>query len=277
VSVPQDHASLVERLAAFAGDVPQELLECACRALDGLDADAPKVRWLAAMSELPQPELRARAGQIVSEFMESAAAAGPWALAWALRSAESANRAERARQALELVWTGPTPGAAVRRTDQALLEVISRARKKLLIVTYAAYDVATVREALLAAEARGVKLAFILESKEESGGKVTFDAALALGSLASRCAVYVWPLERRPRDVQGRTGSLHAKCAVADEDVLFVSSANLTGFAHSLNMELGLLVTGGDLPGRVARHFGDLIGMNVLRRDMAAVGASQAT
>ena len=229
------------------------------------------------MSELPQPELRARAGQIVSEFMESAAAAGPWALAWALRSAESANRAERARQALELVWTGPTPGAAVRRTDQALLEVIGRARKKLLIVTYAAYDVATVREALLAAEARGVKLAFILESKEESGGKVTFDAALALGFLASRCAVYVWPLERRPRDVQGRTGSLHAKCAVADEDVLFVSSANLTGFAHSLNMELGLLVTGGDLPGRVARHFGDLIGMNVLRRDMAAVGASQAT
>lgn len=271
MSVPQDHEPLVERLAAFAGDAPHEILERACRALEVLDADAPKVRWLAAMSELPQPELRARAGEIVSEFVESAAAAGPRAFAWALRSAEAANRAERARQALELVWTGPTPdGAALRRTDQALLEVIGRARKKLLIVTYAAYDVAAVREALLAAEARGVSLAFVLESKEESGGKVTVNAVQALGPLAERVAVYVWPLERRPRDPQGRPGALHAKCAVADEDVLFVSSANLTGFALTLNMELGLLISGGELPGRVAKHLGELIEAGVLRSEEGA-------
>lgn len=264
---PDHHEPLVEAVAAFAGDVPHDVLERACRCLEQLDADAPLGRWLAALSEMPQPELRARAAVIATNFLATAPGAGPRALAWALRSAEAADRAERARQALELVWTGAAPvGSVLRRTDQALLEVIGRARRKLLVVSYAAYDVAAVREALLEAEERGVEIVFVLESKEESGGKVRFDASLALGPLAERVMVYVWPLEQRPRDAQGRAGSLHAKCAVADDHTLFLSSANLTGFALTLNMELGVLITGGDLPGKVAAHFGDLIAGGVLVR-----------
>jgi hypothetical protein len=72
-------------------------------------------------------------------------------------------------------------------------------------VTYAAYDVAAVREALLAAEARGVEMTFVLESKEDSGGKVTFNAVQALGSLADRVAVYAWPLELRRRDASHKS------------------------------------------------------------------------
>ena len=262
-----DHEPVVEAVAAFAVDVPHDVLERACRGLEVLQVDAHTSRWLAALSDLPQPELRARAAALVADFNTMAPGAGPRALAWALRAAEAADRAERARQGLELVWTGPAPaGCVLRRTDQALLEVIGRARRKLLVVTYAAYDVASVREALLAAEARSVELTFILESKEESGGKVSFDAILALGMLAERASVFVWPLEYRGRDQHGRPGSLHAKCAVADEDVLFLSSANLTGFALTLNMELGVLVSGGELPGRVGRHFADLIAGGVLRR-----------
>lgn len=260
-----EHEPVVEAVAAFAADVPHDVLERACRGLENLDADAHLSRWLAALTELPQPELRARAAALVADFNAAAPGAGPRALAWALRTAEAADRAERARQMLELVWTGPSPdGCVLRRTDQALLEVISRARRKLLVVTYAAYDVAAVREALLAAESRGVELTFVLESKEDSGGKVSFNAVQALGSLAERVAVFAWPLELRPRDAHGRTGALHAKCALADEHLLFVSSANLTGFALTLNMELGVLITGGDLPGTVSRHFADLIAANVL-------------
>ena len=51
-----------------------------------------------------------------------------------------------------------------------------------------------------------------------------------------KCVTYRWPLERRPRDDEGRHGSLHAKCAVADRELLLISSANLTHYALSLNM-----------------------------------------
>lgn len=82
--------------------------------------------------------------------------------------------------------------------------------------------------------------------------------------LEALCNIYVWPPHKRPTDGAGRHGSLHAKCAVADEQTILVSSANLTEYALSLNMELGLLVHGGDLPGRAADHLRDLMSANVL-------------
>jgi phosphatidylserine/phosphatidylglycerophosphate/cardiolipin synthase-like enzyme len=71
--------------------------------------------------------------------------------------------------------------------------------------------------------------------------------------------VFLWPLERREKDDSGKPGILHVKCAVADGERLFLSSANLTDYAFTINMELGLLVTGGNLPEQVERHFGGLI------------------
>jgi phosphatidylserine/phosphatidylglycerophosphate/cardiolipin synthase-like enzyme len=56
------------------------------------------------------------------------------------------------------------------------------------------------------------------------------------------------------------------KCAVADGRSLFLSSANLTEYAFTINMELGLLVTGGPLPGQVEEQFDRLIGTGVLAR-----------
>jgi phosphatidylserine/phosphatidylglycerophosphate/cardiolipin synthase-like enzyme len=37
---------------------------------------------------------------------------------------------------------------------------------------------------------------------------------------------------------------LHAKCAVADSELLFIGSANLTESAFELNMEIGALIRG---------------------------------
>jgi cardiolipin synthase len=45
-----------------------------------------------------------------------------------------------------------------------------------------------------------------------------------------------------------------------------VTSANLTGAAMTDNMELGLVVKGGDVPKRIGRHFQSLITDDVLRR-----------
>jgi len=47
---------------------------------------------------------------------------------------------------------------------------------------------------------------------------------------------------------------MHAKLAVADRRVLFVSSANLTQSGVTKNIEAGLLVCGGPAPERAAEH-----------------------
>jgi phosphatidylserine/phosphatidylglycerophosphate/cardiolipin synthase-like enzyme len=47
---------------------------------------------------------------------------------------------------------------------------------------------------------------------------------------------------------------------------MFLSSANLTEYAFTINMELGLLVTGGTLPERVQRHFERLVTAGTLLR-----------
>jgi phosphatidylserine/phosphatidylglycerophosphate/cardiolipin synthase-like enzyme len=46
---------------------------------------------------------------------------------------------------------------------------------------------------------------------------------------------------------------------VADGKWLFLSSANLTQQAFTINMELGMLVRGGTMPGRVEKQFLQLI------------------
>ena len=100
---------------------------------------------------------------------------------------------------------------------------------------------------------------FVAESAEESDGKVSFSAIHALADVADRLEVYIWPKAKRATDSAGRFGSLHAKCALADDRLLLVSSANLTEHALLLNMEMGLLVDSGPLPSQVYQHFRLLI------------------
>lgn len=188
-------------------------------------------------------------------------AAPPAALAWALRAAQAVDAKHRARQRLELVWTGPAPhGTTLRRTDQVLLDLLRGARRRIVLVTFAAYRVSAFREALVQAADRGVDIDFVFESPEESLGKMTSDPRHALGSdLAKRCSLWVWPDEERERDQSGRSGKLHAKCALIDGEKMFVSSANFTGDAMYLNMEMGVLIDGGDLPKSVASHLEGLM------------------
>ena len=97
-------------------------------------------------------------------------------------------------------------------------------------------------------------------------GQGEYDCLLALGGdVASACSVCYWPQENRARDDNGKIGILHVKCAVADGHRLYLSSANLTEYAFAINMELGLLVTGGKLPGQIERHFERLVESGVLK------------
>ena len=74
--------------------------------------------------------------------------------------------------------------------------------------------------------------------------------------------LYFWPKDRRKRDSNGKVGIRYVKCVIADGRWLFLSSANLTEYAFSINMELGVLITGGEHPMIGERQF-----YNYLRMD----------
>lgn len=264
---PKPSSSPQSHLLTCIGQVVREV-----PALDGLyqrlerlpeGFSIPERRRLAA--SFPQPSARALVEKLLQAWAE-VQELSPAGLAWALRAAEAADEARRREQRLDLVWSGPTPGfTTLRRTDQVLLQLIQESKRSLLIVTFAAYRVDTLRQALLAASQRGVRISIILESQKVSEGKLAFESLDAMGEeLREAAHIYFWPLDQRPRNVSGKHGSLHVKCAVADDERLLVSSANLTEYALSLNMELGVLIEGGDLPYDVAQHFDGLIQRRIL-------------
>ena len=189
-------------------------------------------------------------------------------LAAALEAAAYQAVRQRALGAVELVWTGPSsPTGAMRGTEQVILDVIRNARTSLDIVVFAAYKVPALSQAVEQAFQRGVRVRFVLESKEESEGKITFDATAALGLPGGQVTeVYVWPQSQRKPNDKGQRGALHAKFIVADGSTLFVSSANLTEHAMSLNLELGVLIRGGVEPARATAMIDSLIQRGVLVR-----------
>jgi cardiolipin synthase A/B len=195
----------------------------------------------------------------VDELLAASANATPREVAAALRSAAAVHASDRERT-VEVVWTGPpTPRLPVRLTAQALKQLIEGAQDRLIVASFAVYDIEDVSLALYNAADRGVQVQLILESVTGSGGKMTFEGATQLGrQTLERCHLLTWPLNRRPR-VHGSSVSLHAKFAVADGRCLLTTSANLTGHALELNMELGVLITGGEAPREVVRLVDDLI------------------
>lgn len=250
--------ALVREIGRTVAALPDGALDALERALRAGGDDR------VVLDAVPTDVFRERAALLIAA--RNAAGFDGAAVALALAAARERERAARA-QRVSVVWTGPeTSAIPVRRTEQALLELIANARERLIVVSFAVYKVPEVAAALIARAERGCEVAVVLESEAESGGKVSFEMSRALGSDVSQHAtLYTWPGELRPATANAKRASLHAKCAVADGERLLVSSANLTEYAFTKNIELGLLVEGGDVPARVQGHFDALIGDGVLR------------
>jgi len=153
------------------------------------------------------------------------------------------------------------------RTEQAILQVLDSAQQRITLVSYAVYKIPHVASALVRAARRGVKIKIVVETPHLVEGQDEYDTLQALGADVAACAaVYYWPEAKRAVAECGKVGILHVKCAVADGRCLFLSSANLTEYAFSINMELGMLVTGGPMPVQVEAQFDRLIGNGVLVR-----------
>ena len=221
----------------------------------------------AILHHLPTPDFREATAEFI-DLWHATAGVGAEAVAVALVTAAACEHAHRQSETVEVVWTGPEPAdTRFRHTEQAVLEVIDSAAGRLTVVSYAVYRIPRIRDALVAAARRGVRIRLIVETPNRIEGQGEYDCLLALGdTVASACSVYYWPQANRSRDDNGKIGILHVKCAIADGNRLFLSSANLTEYAFTINMELGLLVTGGKLPGRVERHFERLVESSQLSR-----------
>lgn len=189
----------------------------------------------------------------------------PQELSAALRGAsETAHQLDK-REVVEMVWTGPSSGLVPsRHTEQALLEVIESAKEKLFIVSFVAYNIRTIRDALTETLMRKVKLDILLESPKSRGGKIDIDSAKAFEKALPTANIYAWSRESALSDPIG--GVVHAKCAVSDGKLAFITSANLTSAAMERNMEMGVLIRGGRIPDNLHRHLEALVTTRIIKR-----------
>ena len=165
------------------------------------------------------------------------------------------------QQTTELVWTGPTtPFVSARRTEQALLQVINAAEQTLFITSFVAYDVSTIVKALNVANDRGVVISMLLELSHDHGGSITFDAIGKMRTLVPTARLYAWRDKADPFS----DGRVHAKVAVTDGMMCFITSANLTGYAMEKNMEAGVLISGGNIPRLLDDHLRSLVDTKVV-------------
>lgn len=175
-----------------------------------------------------------------------------------LAAASAASKQEaNIASSVELVWTGPDTGLVpIRQTEQVLTGLIDEAKNRLFVVSFVAYRLGPVIEALQRAVSRGVQLRILLEQFSDRGGSVTTDSMKTLKSNVPQAIIYEWN-----RDLHTKEGgaSVHAKCAVADGRLAFVTSANLTEAAMERNMELGVLLRGGPTPQILENHLLSLV------------------
>lgn len=206
---------------------------------------------------------------LMSNTIRQASSQMSWeALSRVIESSAVLHRRMKSDKSVELLWSGPSPENHIpaRRIDQVLYDLINSAQHDILLVTFAAYKIKRLSEALSSALSRGVTVRLILEFEESSNGQLSYDAVKAFPlEIQNKAEIYYWPLEMRELNTGGKPGKLHAKVAVVDDQAL-ISSANLTDDAFIRNLELGALFMGNEIPMKIRDYIKGLCAENVLTR-----------
>ncbi|HXH74055.1 MAG TPA: DISARM system phospholipase D-like protein DrmC [Bacteriovoracaceae bacterium] len=185
-------------------------------------------------------------------------------IASALMSASLTAELAASRGSVEMVWTGPSSNLVpIRHTEQVLKEVIESAKTKLFVVSFVAYDVPTIHSALNRAIERNVSVDILVESSQNPHSRIQVDSVPRMRSSVPKANIYIWDQSQNPSDT---IGVVHAKCAVADDCIAFITSANLTTAAMERNVELGVLIKGGDLPTRLDQHLRSLVVSKIFKK-----------
>lgn len=253
---------LLAQIRTCAKQLPSPVLEAVIDLLRNSAAKYCNFELKASiLKQLPNANFRRLVGELLETWCREAVYLDSTVIAAALSTASYCEVAAQDELSVELVWTGPaTEGTPLRRTEQVLLQMIREAKQEFILISFAVYKIPEITKALVAAIDRGVRVQIIAETPEASEGKISFGASATLGQeIARKAQLLIWPRHKRLTDSEGRYGSLHIKCAIADRKHLFISSANLTEYALTLNMEMGLLVHGEYIAHQVAEHIERLI------------------
>jgi cardiolipin synthase A/B len=192
--------------------------------------------------------------------------ATPREVAAAFRSASQLAHSMRSSESVDLVWTGPKTGLIpTRNTEQVILEVIDSAATEVFVVSYVFYNATSIVESLNDAVERNVLVRILLETSTEHGGTVKGDGVKAMRKAVPGARIYVWDQDSKDPEFGSLSAAVHAKCAIADGNLAFITSANLTSAAMERNMELGVLIRGGSVPNRLQSHLAALATTKVIR------------
>jgi phosphatidylserine/phosphatidylglycerophosphate/cardiolipin synthase-like enzyme len=255
-----DSTSL-HKIIAIAKEMPFDAVKTLCADLLSLPPNAGLGECLSLIDRVSIGEANHSLKRLVEKSLNQDTGLTLGNLSFALQSAAAMDEHWRKSATYELVWTGPCPkGSVFRRMDQALFDVINEVQEELILVTFVTYKVPELNEGLEKAISRGVRVFLIIET--DTVGKIGTGQSLlrSFGDFVwQRASFYHWPPENRPKDSKSRAGSLHVKCALGDKRSLLLSSANLTGHAFNLNMEMGVLIRNEVLAAKAHSHFKCLI------------------
>ena len=191
----------------------------------------------------------------------------------ALQSARQSSK--RPDEIIDLVTTGPeAPGITNRDTGVVVRGLFAKADKSVLVAGYAIYQGAQVFQALAermeAIEALDVKFFLNIHRPDND----TSEVSILIRKYMNRLRDHQWPQGCRLPDVYydprslalDKRSSLHAKCVVVDQEVVFVSSANFTNAGQERNIEVGLLVRSPVVARQLTQHFVMLMDAGLMQK-----------
>lgn len=202
--------------------------------------------------------------------LESLGLSGAQAASWLRALERVAVHAPRP----DLVWSGPeVAGLHARDTRRVYEELLGSARRTVWASTYAFFDGPRAFSVLAKRmeQCPEIETTLLLNIQRTRGD--TTSSEVLVRKFADRFWGTDWPGASRPSvyydpralDLEGPGGVLHAKAVVADDEAVFITSANLTEAALDRNIELGLLVRDRALAASVVSHFGNLISHGYLQ------------
>ncbi len=248
-------------------DLPPHVRERLAMALEsGLLSGAPSPAAL--RSVLGSAECVAQTSEALFEFARLGVP-GPASALWI----RSLGKAEARFPRSDLVWSGPeVPGLHARETRRVYEELIGGAEHSLWVSTYIFFDGPRAFECLARRmdAVPALHATLLLNLQRKRGDKTGADQLVR--RFADRFWSVEWPGKSRPQvyydpralEFESVGAVLHAKAVVADNDVVFVTSANLTEAAFDRNIELGLLIRDRSLAASVVCQFQTLIDRNLL-------------
>jgi phosphatidylserine/phosphatidylglycerophosphate/cardiolipin synthase-like enzyme len=210
----------------------------------------------ALRGQAPGPLVRDACDRVIAQLDGK----NPAFVSGALAGAATAIHRARARQTIDVVWTGPESGIATSRlTAATVIGLVAEARREILLVSYATMTEPGLNAALAEAAGRGVEITLVTERNTDNPGYHGTDVPFP-GLRAIRLH---WPATQRASGA-----SLHAKVIVVDDEIALVTSANLTSRAMEANLECGILVRGGPQPSAIRAHVNALWSRGQLRRSL---------